>query len=66
MRYELRLNAFDMLDQVHISWHLEVTDGSGPLQPRSVLSGVLDLRGEGEGDPSAWIQDALIGVLETL
>lgn len=66
MRYELRLTAFDMLDQVHVVLTLVDSGSDYPVTYTTVLSRATTVRGEGESDPSRWARDALIAALETL
>jgi hypothetical protein len=64
MRYELRLTAYDCLDNIVVAWTLTASDASDPPQRQAILSGHESLRGVGEDDPSAWIRDALVMALE--
>ena len=66
MRYELRLTAYDCMDEVVIHWTLDATDPDALPPRRSVLSGHESLSGVGEDDPLSWVRDALIGALEPL
>jgi len=66
MRYELRLTAYDVMDQVQVTLSLFDTSradlpGAGP-----VLHTVSLVRGMGEDSPSRWTIDALVAALETL
>lgn len=66
MRYELRMNAYDALDQV--VWTLALY---GPDLPGSVSTERLVWRGEqlqgtGESDPVEWARDVLVAALESL
>lgn len=66
MRYELRLIAYDMLDQVHIVGILEETDQGfdGPTERR--LRWTATVQGTGKSTPAAWTTDTLIAALEAL
>lgn len=66
MRYEARITAFDLLDQVHVA--LVVVDTSRPAEEgaRTVLTLVDTLQGEGVSDPREWTRDALVSLLEAL
>lgn len=66
MRYELRLTAFDMLDNIHIVLTLEDSGFDYPISRTVALQTVTTVRGTGESDPSAWAKDALVAALETL
>lgn len=65
MRYELRLNAFDCMDQIHVTYSLRST-GWGGDSDASTISAVLDLQGTGETRGHLWLRDVLVSVLETL
>jgi len=59
MRYELRLTAFDMLDQIHISAALYETpddpnEPSGRVWARTATS-----RSKGTGTATEWIREVL-------
>jgi len=66
MRYEARVTAFDMLDQVHVTLGVWVTGESALSRPEIALSSTITVQGEGESDPTLWARDALIALLETL
>lgn len=66
MRYELRMTAYDMLDQVCVAlviWSQPDADVTGQVP---VLKAATTVRGSGESDPSAWARDALVSALEIL
>lgn len=66
MRYEARVTAFDVMDQVHVAVALYRT-GQGTEEP-TVLVGtrVTAVPGTGESDPWQWATDALVAALENL
>ena len=66
MRYELRLTAFDMLDQVHVSAVLYETpdDPSEPTGPAWAMTATT--RSTGSGIATAWIREALETTLAAL
>jgi len=66
MRYELRMTAFDCMDQVHV--HLSVTaTNDDVLATRTLaLTSTTTVQGEGESVPSLWARDALVAALESL
>lgn len=66
MRYEARVTAFDMLDQVHIALVVLEAADAPQVSQQVVLRSMTTVRGEGESDPSRWARDALIAILETL
>ena len=66
MRYEARVTAYDMLDQVCVVLSVQATDGLGHLGPHQVLSTTLTVRGQGETDVREWLRDALVAAIETL
>jgi hypothetical protein len=66
MRYELRLTAFDMLDQVHVSAACYSTPES-PEQPiERVWARTETVQGEGCTTATDWIREALLVMLEVL
>lgn len=66
MRYEVRITAYDMFDQIHISWRLWETDTTGFHPPELVTTGVDCLAGEGESDPHRWLRNIAIALAESL
>jgi hypothetical protein len=66
MRYELRLTAFDMLDQVHVSITLEASSGAGEDAPPPPRHWTATVPGTGQLGPHEWSRDALVTALEAL
>lgn len=66
MRYELRVTAFDMLDQVHIVLALMEDSDVPDVKRRTVVTRTTTVRGSGESDPSVWARDALVAAVECL
>lgn len=66
MRYEARVTAFDMLDQVHVALVVLEAGTEPQATQQVVLRSMTTVRGEGESDPTAWARDALVAILETL
>lgn len=66
MRYEARLTAFDMLDQVHVALVVLEASDTPQVSTRVVLRSMTTVRGTGEPDPSQWATDALVAALESL
>lgn len=66
MRYELRLTAFDMLDQVHVHMALyaDLEEPGRPTEP--VLARTTTVPGSGTPGSREWSQEALIAMLEAL
>ena len=59
MRYELRLTAFDMLDQVHIAAVLEETSPENPGASRRVWARTATTRSKGTPEATDWIREVL-------
>lgn len=66
MRYEVRLTAFDMLDQVHVAVVILGNRDAGAPLSTVLETRVTTVPGTGESDPSAWTRDALIAALECI
>lgn len=66
MRYEARITAYDMLDQVCVAAVLFSTPELETATPVPVLKTVVTLAGEGITDPHLWLRDALCALAETL
>lgn len=66
MRYELRLTAFDMLDQVHIAGTVYMTTDRPGEVSRPVLTWTTTVRGTGQSDLIPWTTDSLIAAMEAL
>lgn len=66
MRYEARVTAFDMLDQIHVALVVLESSDVPEVSTRVVARSTTTVRGEGESDPLAWTRDALVAILETL
>lgn len=66
MRYELRVTAYDMLDQIHITAALQSREGFSNETVTTVHRFTTTLAGTGEQDARRWAGDALIALLETL
>lgn len=66
MRYELRIAAYDVLDQVNYTIRIgqsQQPEGS-PWGWETIRAGHFP--GLGEGDPEQWTRDCLVALLETL
>jgi len=59
MRYELRLNAFDMLDQVHISAALYMTPDEPGSPTERVWARTATTRSTGKSEATDWIREVL-------
>lgn len=66
MRYELRLTAYDMLDQVAVATVILEAGDIPQVSTKVVRRSVTTVRGTGELDPSQWARDALVAALEDL
>lgn len=59
MRYEMRLTAYDMLDQVNITLHLEDTNGPSDAASSTALHMITAMRGKGLTEPREWVDEVL-------
>lgn len=66
MRYEARVTAYDVMDQVTVSIVVQRTADTPEERPATVLCMSTTVQGEGEADPREWARDALLGMLEAL
>lgn len=66
MRYEARITAYDMMDQVCVGAMVR-GDGDDPLRPPVIaFSASVIATGTGELEPRDWLRDALVALLEVL
>lgn len=65
MRYELRLTAYDCLDQIQVVLTVHTTAPDAP-EPVVCLRRVVTCQGTGIDLPHEWARDALISAVETL
>lgn len=66
MRYEARVTAYDMLDQICCAVVIFRTEDDPLSRPEVALRASTTVPGTGEVDPAEWIRDALVAILETL
>lgn len=66
MRYELAVNAYDVLDQVHVTASLRVSDDQVAHSAVWLQMCSTDVAGVGETDMRQWCVDALVAALEAL
>lgn len=66
MRYELRLTAFDMMEQIHIVLGVFEDNGLSGVPHTLVARSVLTVQGTGESDPRQWTTDVLVAAIEAL
>lgn len=59
MRYELRVTAFDMLDQVHVSACLFMTPDDPGAPTERVWARTATTRSTGRSEATEWIREAL-------
>lgn len=65
MRYEARVIAYDVLDQIHVS--MSVQRSNAPTtDSETIFHLVTDFPGTGEDSPPEWLKDVLIAALERL
>lgn len=65
MRYEMRVTAYDVVDQVQVVVMLEKRQKPGIDPIREVLACTV-FAGQGMDDPFQWCKDALIAAIEAL
>lgn len=66
MRYETRVTAYDMLDQVCVSVTVFQLREDDPSANGLVVSCSTTVQGTGESSPREWARDALVAALEIL
>lgn len=66
MRYELRLNAFDMMDQIHISAALWETPDDPQMPTGRVWARTATTRSRGTPEATEWIREVLETMLAAL
>jgi hypothetical protein len=66
MRYEARVTAYDVMDQVAIILVVRESTGFPAHGDEVVYHKVTTVAGTGESDAREWLKDALIAALETL
>lgn len=66
MRYELRLNAFDMLDQVHVHLQVWVTPDDPGAPTERVLAKTATTRSRGISEATEWTREVLDTTLAAL
>jgi hypothetical protein len=59
MRYELRVTAFDMLDQIHIAAGLYATPDDPELPTKRVWAKTATTRSTGRSEATEWIEEVL-------
>jgi len=65
MRYEARITAYDMLDQVVIAAVVLEAAGTPQASTAVVWRHLETMRGTGELDPRQWLRDILVAALES-
>ena len=66
MRYELRLTAYDVMDQVFIVLAVEARESTETHKSDRPLTRTTTVQGTGEDDVLEWARDALVAAVETL
>jgi len=66
MWYAATINAFDLIDRVHVSAIVRCHEVDGEGMTTVVWQGASTVAGVGEADPHLWLKDALVALLETL
>jgi hypothetical protein len=66
MRYELRLTAFDMLGEVHVSANCYVSSQHPARVNERVWARTVTIRGEGRSEATDWIREVLEATLAAL
>lgn len=66
MRYEAYLSAFDVFDQIHITFRVWTSGDTEQERRVYDLQRTLTVAGTGRTDPAAWLLDALVAAAETL
>lgn len=66
MRYEARLTAYDVMDQVAVILVVRETTAFPGNGDEVVYHKVTTVPGSGESDAQEWLKDALIAALEAL
>lgn len=59
MRYEARLTAYDMLDQIHVALVVTTTPEEGPGAPSTVLAMTATARSRGISGATDWTREVL-------
>lgn len=60
------VQAFDVLDQVHVSAQVTLYEGSLERTHSIEFSCATTVDGVGSGDGAVWLRDALVALAETL
>lgn len=66
MFFHASVHAYDVMDQVQIVASVAAIPDEGSAHKESVLRLSTTIAGTGETDSREWLQDALVGLLETL
>lgn len=66
MRYEARIQAYDVMDQVAVVTTLWVSSQHDAVVHDVLLRSVISIAGVGESDEREWLRDVLVAVIENL
>jgi hypothetical protein len=63
---DISLNAYDVLDEVHVVMRVFTANGFPGAAPAEVFTCATTFSGKGEEDAREWARDALTAMLEEL
>lgn len=66
MRYEARISAYDLMDQVFVVTTVWTSSQVDSVKHEVVLNRASSFSGVGETDPGEWLRDVAVGIIETL
>lgn len=66
MWFSTTVHAYDVLEVVHVTASVRVRDDDGTGPAYSEFAYTTTFPGIGESDPTEWLKDALVALLETL
>jgi len=66
MRYEIRVTAYDVMDQVWLALALVAQESTETHTSVPLLTRTGTVQGTGETEPTEWARDVLVAALELL
>lgn len=66
MYLTLHVDAFDMLEQIHVSLRVRQLESDGEGLSSLLIERSVTFPGTGEDDPGTWAKDALVALIEAL